>query len=48
LRNRSGKGKGYKKYILDADLKDYFDKISHEYLVGKLKTSPKISKQIIS
>lgn len=46
LRNRSGRGSGYKKYVLDADLKGCFDRIDHEYLLSKLKASPKITKQI--
>lgn len=36
----------YKIHILDADLKECFAKIDHTYLLGKLNTSPKITKQI--
>jgi len=45
LKNHSGI-KSYYKYILDADLKGCFDNIDPDYLINKLETLPKISKQV--
>jgi retron-type reverse transcriptase len=48
LKKKFSENKVYKNYVLSIDLTKGFDKISKLYLVGKLKTSPKISKQITS
>lgn len=34
------------KYILDADIKKCFDKISHEYLINKIQAPKQLEKQI--
>ncbi len=46
---RLGRNKpDFKKYVLDADLKDCFDNINHQYLLNKLATIPAIEKQVKS
>lgn len=45
LRNVSG-DKGFHKYILDADINKWFNKVDHNYLLTKLKTIPEIENQI--
>ena len=45
LRNTSGE-KGFRKYILDADISKCFDKIDHNYLLTKLETIPEIENQV--
>lgn len=38
----------FKKYVLDADIKGFFDNINHSYLLDKLDTLPEIKLQIKS
>ena len=39
---------GFKKYVLDADIKGCFNEIDHEYLMDTLDTLPEIRRQINS
>jgi RNA-directed DNA polymerase len=43
-RNKSN----FKKYVLDADIKSFFDSIDHDYLLEKLNTLPEIRTQVHS
>lgn len=43
-RNKSN----FKKYVLDADIKGFFDNIDHNYILEKLKTLPEIKAQVDS
>ena len=42
------KGLNRTKYVLDADLKNCFDRIDHTYLIEKLDTLPEIKTQILA
>lgn len=46
LRNHRGEKGIHRKYILKANLKRSFDNVDHDYLLTKLETFPRLTKQV--